>query len=124
MRGVWRASAGKLHAETHNGEVDATYAGPEVNLSTHNSEVSADLSKCGAVAGSIMTHNGGIRVAVGKNTAATLKCQTHNGEIDCDTPLSESQKAKGELTGRLGTGGRQLGVVTHNGSIRIKGISG
>jgi DUF4097 and DUF4098 domain-containing protein YvlB len=115
-----RSSTGKLHAETHNGDVDATYAGPEVNISSHNGEVSADLSKCGAVAGSITTHNGQVRIEVGKNTAATLKCQTHNGGIDCDAPLSESHKARGELKGKLGAGGPSLGVVTHNGSIRVK----
>jgi len=119
-----RSSNGKLHAETHNGEVDATYAGPEVNLSSHNGEVSADLSKCGAVAGSITTHNGQVRIEVGKNTAATLKCETHNGGIDCDAPLSESRKAKGELTGKLGAGGQPLGVLTHNGSIRVKNTAG
>jgi DUF4097 and DUF4098 domain-containing protein YvlB len=119
-----RSSTGRLYAETHNGEVDATYAGPEVNLSSHNGEVSADLSRCWAVAGSITTHNGGVRIEVGKNTAATLKCRTHNGGIDCDAPLSESQKARGELTGKLGTGGGTLGVVTHNGSIRVKSTAG
>ncbi len=119
-----RSSTGKLHAESHNGDVDAVYAGPEVNLSSHNGEVSADLSRCGAVAGSITTHNGAVRVAVGKNTAATLKCQTHNGGINCDAPLSESHKARGELTGKLGAGGPSLGVVTHNGSIRVKNPAG
>jgi DUF4097 and DUF4098 domain-containing protein YvlB len=119
-----RSSTGKLHAETHNGEVDATYAGPVVNLSSYNGEVSADLSKCGSVAGNITTHNGGVRIDVGKSTAATLKCQTHNGGIDCDAPLSESQKARGELRGKLGAGGPSLDVVTHNGSIRVKSTSG
>jgi len=115
-----RSSNGKLFAETHNGEVDANYAGPEVNLSTHNGEVAADLSKCGAVAGHITTHNGTVRVSVGKSTSALLKCKTHNGGIHCDAPLSESHNARGELTGKLGTGGPSLGVVTHNGSIRVK----
>lgn len=119
-----RSSNGKLHAETQNGEVDATYAGPEVNLISHNGEVSADLSRCEAVAGKITTHNGGVRVAVGMNTAAMLKCQTHNGGIVCDAPLTESQKTSGELTGKLGAGGQSLGVVTHNGSIRVKSTSG
>jgi len=119
-----QSSTGTLHAETHNGKVDATYAGPHVNLSTHNGEVSADLSRCGAVAGSITTHNGAVRVSVGENTSATLKCRSHNGGVDCDAPLAESHKAKGELSGKLGAGGRSLGVVTHNGSIRVKSTSG
>ncbi len=119
-----RSSTGKLHAETHNGEVNVTYAGPEVNLNSYNGEVSADLSKCGAVAGNITTHNGAVRVSVGKNTSATLKCETHNGGIDCDAPLSESHKARGELTGKLGAGGPSLDVVTHNGSIRVKSTAG
>jgi len=119
-----RSSTGKLHAETHNGELDATYAGPEVNLSSYNGEVSADLSRCGAVAGNITSHNGEVRIEVGKNTAATLKCQTHNGGIECDAPLSESHKARGELTGKLGAGGPSLDVVTHNGSIRVKSTAG
>ncbi len=119
-----RSNNGKLHAHTHNGEVDASYAGPELNLTTHNGEVSADLTQCGAVAGSITTHNGGIRVVVGKNTAANLNCATHNGGIDCDAPISELHQARGSLTGRLGAGGQPLGVVTHNGSIRVKSTAG
>lgn len=119
-----RSSTGKLHAETHNGDVDADYAGPEVNLSSHNGEVSADLSQCSAVAGSIATHNGSVRIEVGRNTAATLVCATHNGRIDCSAPLSESHKARGMLTGQLGAGGPSLGVVTHNGSIRVKSTAG
>ena len=119
-----RSNNGKLHAETQNGEVDATYAGPEVNISSHNGEVLADLSKCGAVGGSITTHNGQVRIEVGKNTAATLKCETHNGKIDCDAPLSDSRKARGELTGKLGSGGPSLNIETHNGSIRIKNTAG
>ncbi|MEK7757243.1 MAG: hypothetical protein AAB385_08525, partial [Planctomycetota bacterium] len=67
---------------------------------------------------------GAVRVAVGKNTAATLQCQTHNGGIDCDAPLSDAQKSRGELTGKLGAGGPSLGVVTHNGSIRVKSTAG
>ncbi len=119
-----RSSKGKLYVETHNGALDATYAGPEVNLNTHNGAITADLSQCAAVAGSISTHNGAVRIAVGRNTAATLKLQNHNGGIDCEAPLSDSRKAKGELTGKLGTGGGTLHVETHNGAIRVKNAAG
>lgn len=118
-----RSSKGKLHAETHNGEVDATYAGPEVNLISHNGELTVDLSQCGAVAGNITTHNGAVRLEVGKDTSANLNCATHNGGINCDIPLSDSHKARGVLTGKLGGGGGSLGVMTHNGSIRIQSSS-
>ena len=93
-------------------------------LSTHNGEVSADLSGCGAVTGRITTHNGGVHLVVGKDTAATLDCQTHVGGTVCDVPLADRRQSAGQLTGRLRSGGGVLGVVTHNGSIRIRNAAG
>jgi len=119
-----RSSGGKLTAETHNGDVDVSYAGPQVNVNTHNGEASVDLSGCAAVTGSIVSHNGEVRLAVGKDTAATLKCQTHNGRIHCDAPLTDREKSAGQLTGKLGSGGGVLDVVTHNGSIRVRNAAG
>jgi hypothetical protein len=114
----------RLHAETHNGGIAVTFTGSEVNLGTHNGAINADLQDCGAVKGDIETHNGGVRLVVGENTSADLNCETHNGGIQCDPPIQVSRVSKRRLTGRLGAGGGQLEISTHNGSVRITRTDG
>ena len=110
---------GKLYANTHNGGVKATYAGKDVTLITHNGRMVADLSRCGAVDGSITTHNGGIEVMVGEDASANLTCKTHNGLIQCDVPLGELKSSRLKLTGKIGSGEGDVEVTTYNGNIRI-----
>jgi len=115
---------GRLEAQTHNGRITADYEGNEVNLRTHNGALVADLSRCGAVAGSMISHNGDIRVSVGDRTSAELMCRTYNGGITVHAPLSTQSYSRRKLTGVLGDGGGSLAVMTHNGGIRIKKAEG
>ncbi len=109
-----------LYVETHNGRITATYAGSDLKLTTHNGAVTADLGACAGVAGAIETHNGKINLVVGPSTSADLACETHNGSIQCDAPLQNSRVSRRRLTGRLGNGGGELEITTHNGAVRIK----
>lgn len=118
------SGGGSLRARTHNGKVDATYDGESIVLKTHNGGVSADLTGCAAVGGSITTHNGGVVVLVGDQTSTGLDCRTHNGRIKCNAPLQSLEVSRRRLTGRLGTGDKQLDVETHNGSVRIEKSAG
>lgn len=115
---------GELNAETHNGAIDAEYGGPKLTLVTHNGEIEADLSRCGQVHGGISTHNGAVELSVGADTSADLIAETDNGRITFDAPLTVGSATKTRLEGKLGGGGERLGVMTHNGSIRIKNAAG
>lgn len=115
---------GELRAETHNGEIDAEYGGSQLTLVTHNGEINADLSRCGPVHGEISTHNGAVELSVGADTSADLVAETDNGHITFDAPLTVGSATKTRLKGKLGVGGERLGVMTHNGSIRIKNAAG
>jgi DUF4097 and DUF4098 domain-containing protein YvlB len=115
---------GEMNAETHNGAIDAIYGGSRLTLVTHNGTIEADLSRCGSVQGEISTHNGAVELAVGANTSANLVAQTDNGHVTFDAPMTVSSVARTSLEGKLGLGGERLGVVTHNGSIRIKNAAG
>ena len=115
---------GALRAETHNGRIEAEYAGPKITLETHNGEIEANLSRCGAIAGDITTHNGAVVIAVGASTSASLNAETDNGRISLDAPITESSVGRTRLKGKLGVGGENLDIVTHNGNIRIKKAAG
>ena len=115
---------GELRAETHNGEIDVEYVGPKIVLVTHNGEIEADLSHCGSIQGDITTHNGAVEVAVGANTSASLSAETVNGRITFDAPIAASSIERTHLKGKLGDGGDNLDIVTHNGSIQIKKAAG
>lgn len=115
---------GRLHAKTHNGSIVAAYVGDHLTLRTHNGRVAADVNRCAALTGSITTHNGSIEIVVGDGMSADLSCQTHNGSITCDVPLDASHFSRRKLTGTIGSGEGDLDIVTHNGSVRIRRVTG
>jgi len=118
------SAEGKLYGKTHNGKIVATYDGDDVKLITHNGRITADLSRCAVLGGTITTHNGSVEVVVGEDSSTSLTARTHNGSIECDVPLSSGRYSKCKLTGTIGTGQGTLDVITHNGSVRIRKSAG
>jgi hypothetical protein len=113
-------SGGPLHVETYNGSIHARYEGGEIRLMTHNGEVEAELGVGQDLRGEITSYNGGITLAVADGVSTDLTCETYNGGISCDAPWQVKKLSRSKITGRLGDGGGQLDVTTHNGSIEIK----
>jgi len=113
-----------LSAVTHNGGIHAKFAGTSLELQTHNGEVTADLTACGRVDGSIKTHNGGVEILVGDATSLDIDCHTDNGGITCSAPLEAVKTTKRSLHGKLGGGEGNLAVETHNGGVLVKDNAG
>jgi hypothetical protein len=105
--GIRVATRGNARAETVNGSIDAALG-------------RADWS--GSV--SFATVNGGINLALPDDLSADVKAETVNGSIETDFPLTVKGKfSSRRLSGRVGSGGRELKLETVNGSIRLRRAS-
>ena len=118
------AEGGILRAETHNGPVHVAYSGASIIVTSHNGGISADLTRCAAVNGSLTTHNGSIDMIVGDSLSTRLECRTHNGSIVTTVPMNSLETHARRVVGTLGNGEGQLEVTTHNGAVKVKKSAG
>jgi len=127
-----------LHAMTTNGNVTCRDLNSVVEASTTNGNVEVSTSEWG----SARTTNGGVRVSIGnakwsgeleeKTTNGSvdvtlpaaaefrLDAATTNGNIHTDFPITvQGSFSSKSLSGTVGSGGRELKVVTTNGTIKL-----
>lgn len=109
-----------LHGETHNGGINVTFGGETIDVTTHNGSLTADLTKSGAIGGSMTTHNGSVDIRLGADTSTYLNCESGRGRIVTDVPMTDQQKSKRTLTGTVGAGGSTLNIETANGTVKIR----
>ena len=70
------------------------------------------------------TVNGEIVLDLPATINTEIKADTFNGEISTDFPLSLlGQMSRKHLSGRIGSGGRELVLKTLNGSITLRRAS-
>jgi Putative adhesin len=102
--GITIDSAGVARGETVNGSISATLG--QANWS-------------GKLA--LATVNGSIRLTLPSGLSTELDATTVNGSITTDFPLTvQARRSKRQLSGTIGSGGRQLELQTVNGGIEIK----
>jgi hypothetical protein len=118
-----QSSGPRLIVESHNGRIEAEYTGGDLSLHTHNGRISANLVQSKLLSGKVSTHNGSITLLVGDDFSADMSCRTHNGKIKCDVPYVIEHASRAKLIGKIGDGGPAFSVITHNGSIHIKGAA-
>lgn len=115
---------GPISAESHNGEISCTGISGRVRLVTHNGEVSADFAREATPDARLETHNGEIRVTIPADFSAKVSIRAHNGRIRTDVPIGvvgEIGRRQNRIEGLIGGSAGSLEVVSHNGSISIKG---
>lgn len=128
----------RFHARTTNGSVLCHDLNSVVEAETTNGNVEVSTSEWT----SATTTNGGIRVSMGNvkwngelkvettngSVAVTLpasaefkvKAGTTNGKIQTDFPITvQGTFSSKELSGTVGAGGRELRVLTTNGTIKL-----
>lgn len=114
-----------LDLRTQNGEIRAKCTAQTLKIQSQNGHVTADLSKCGKVEGTISTINGFLEVSVGKDTSCELTASTQNGIVTCRPHLKDatehgrSRKRPRTISGTLGSGGGRLSLTCVNGAIHI-----
>jgi hypothetical protein len=107
-------------AYTVNGGVRVE-AGGEVQAETVNGSIRASMGRAeGQGPLRLKTVNGGITVELPASASARVHAETVNGSIETDFPLTVQGKLTSRrLDGTIGNGGRELELVTVNGSITL-----
>ena len=113
------SSGSNVEATSHNGAVDITCSASKIKATTHNGRVSADLTRCKEIGGTLSSSNGAIVVKVGKETSANMSANTSNGSVSVQGPFQSEESKKNRVRGKLGRGGPSLELTTSNGSISV-----
>ncbi len=115
------ALASNVSVKTVNGSIKISTSG-YAEAKTVNGEISARLGNVNWP-GSLQfkTVNGAINLDLPAGTNASVQAKTFNGTINSDFPLTILGKfGKREVSGIIGSGGRELLLKTLNGSINLR----
>lgn len=112
---------GNVEARTVNGSVTVNATG-HARAETVNGSIRATLGKADWKDGvAFKTVNGSVTVTLPKDASTALHVETVNGRISNEFTLSgESRISRRELSGTIGSGGRDLSVKTVNGSVTLR----
>jgi len=110
-------------ASTVNGEVRAASSGGPVEASTVNGDVRASMRSVGSGELRYNTVNGSIDLELPASLNADVELRTVNGDFETDFPMTLSGRVSPRrLSGKIGSGGRDLRATTVNGSIKLRKI--
>jgi hypothetical protein len=112
---------GNVEARTVNGSVTVNATG-HARAETVNGSIRATLGKADWKDGvAFKTVNGSVTVTLPKDASTALHVETVNGRIQNEFTLTgESRVSRRELSGTIGSGGRDLSVKTVNGSVTLR----
>ena len=113
---------GPLEVHVVSGDVDVVTAKGPVKVELVNGDVRVRMEAFGDTGGvSASTINGSLTAELPARLDANVEATTVNGSITTDYPLTVNGKFAGrKLKGTLGRGGREVHLVTVNGSIKLK----
>jgi hypothetical protein len=120
-----RGVAGAIEAGTVNGSVKIEDAAADVDASTVNGGVEADYRTAPASGRHhFSTTNGGITVTLPRDAGGRVAARVVNGGINCEFDLTDAQKSRRRVEGRLGPGDATFELSTVNGGIHLsRGLS-
>ncbi len=111
----------EVSASSVNGTVRATSSGGPVSATTVNGDVRASMRSAGAGDLHYSTVNGSIELELPAALNADVELRTVNGGFETDFPMTLSGRVSPRhLSGRIGSGGRELRATTVNGSINLR----
>lgn len=126
VNGEIKASSlgGNVTTHTVNGAIQISTSG-YAEAKTVNGEISAKIGDANWPDSlEFKTVNGEIVLDLPATLNTEVKADTFNGEISTDFPLSLLGKmSRKHLSGRIGSGGRELVLKTLNGSIKLRRAS-
>jgi putative adhesin len=113
----------EVEASTVNGEVRAASSGGPVSATTVNGDVRASMRSVGTGELRYSTVNGSIELELPASLNADVELRTVNGGFETDFPMTLTGRVgPRRLSGKIGTGGRDLRATTVNGSITLRKI--
>jgi len=113
----------EVEASTVNGEVRAASSGGPVSATTVNGDVRASMRSVGTGELRYSTVNGSIELELPASLNADVELRTVNGSFETDFPMTLTGRVgPRRLSGKIGSGGRDLRATTVNGSITLRKI--
>lgn len=113
----------EVAASTVNGQVRAASSGGPVSATTVNGDVRASMRTLGSGELRYSTVNGSIDLELPASLNADVELRTVNGSFETDFPMTLSGRVNPRhLSGKIGSGGRDLRATTVNGSIKLRKI--
>ena len=111
-------SSGPLTLRTAGGDIAIRNANGRVRASSAGGDIHAELAAAHRI--NLNTAGGDITLQLPQNAHAALTAEAAGGSVDCDFPLSATQKSAGdELQGTIGGGGPHISLRSAGGDIHI-----
>lgn len=118
-----RGATAAVNAHTVNGRVEIATLGGPVTAESVNGSIRATIDHLvdSNEPLELETVNGSVELDAPAALSAALDAETVNGHVETDFPITiRSLKARTQLRGTIGQGGRELRLHTVNGSVTIR----
>jgi hypothetical protein len=113
---------GEVAVNGVNGRVDVAQAGTATELSGINGHTSVAIKRVGEGGLRVSGINGGVEIGLPAGTNADVEVRSVNGGINSDIPLQvQGEMRRGQLIGKMGSGGAQITVSGINGGVTLRG---
>jgi DUF4097 and DUF4098 domain-containing protein YvlB len=113
---------GPVSLHSVNGHVAASGLQDDTHIELVNGSVEASFERIPEKAQiQVSTVNGSTRLSLPADTSARLDASSVNGGTSCELPLSEINKHRSHLSGKLGSGKASIKASSVNGSVSVKG---
>lgn len=113
---------GAIGVSSVNGQVEIAQAGTATELSSINGRTSIAVNGIGDGGLRVSSINGGVEIRLPESTNADVEVRSVNGGINADIPINViGEMRRGQLTGKLGSGGAKITVTSVNGGVTLRG---
>lgn len=112
---------GEIGVSSVNGRVEIAQAGTATELSSINGHTSISVRRIGEGGLRVSSINGGVEINLPESTNADVEVRSVNGGIDTDLPINVvGEMKRGQLTGKIGSGGARISVTSVNGGVALR----
>ncbi|MEP7338932.1 MAG: DUF4097 family beta strand repeat-containing protein [Acidobacteriota bacterium] len=113
---------GEVAVSSVNGRVDIAQAGTVTELSSINGHTSVSIQRIGEGGLRVSSINGGVEIGLPESTNADVEVRSVNGGINADIPINViGEMKRGQLVGKIGSGGARITVTSVNGGVTLRG---
>jgi DUF4097 and DUF4098 domain-containing protein YvlB len=113
---------GAIGVSSVNGSVEVAQAGTATELSSINGRTSVSIKGISEAGLRISSINGGVEIQMPESVNADVDVRSVNGGINADIPIQVlGEMKRGQLTGKIGSGGAKITVTSVNGGVTLRG---
>ena len=113
---------GEIAVSSVNGQVEIAQAETATELSSINGRTSVSVRRIGEGGLRISSINGGVEIQMPESTNADVEVRSVNWGINADIPINViGEMKRGQLIGKIGSGGARITVTSVNGGVTLRG---